>query len=169
MSRKPLLQFLPGKLTDKGLDLSRKLPHKTDQDDEDTACCAHGGCPAGLFGGIGGSLSPWRTLKARRDFRNGSSTTVLTGCYTGPLTPSRFSVIADMPVSRPSANSRREQVQQQGAWKVDYSITPSAVVSSCGGTVRSSIVAVCVLMNSSNLLACTGRSAGLAPLTMRPT
>jgi len=39
----------------------------------------------------------------------------------------------------------------------------------CGGTVRSSIVAVWALMTSSNLFDCTtGRSAGLAPLRMRP-
>ena len=53
--------------------------------------------------------------------------------------------------------------------KVPYSITSSAVASSVGGTVRPSILAVSWLMTSSNLLACTtGRSAGLAPLRMRP-
>ena len=54
-------------------------------------------------------------------------------------------------------------------WRT-YSITSSARVSSVGGTVRPSILAVSALMTSSNLLACTtGRSTGLAPLTMRPT
>jgi hypothetical protein len=52
----------------------------------------------------------------------------------------------------------------------DYSITSSARASSVGGTSRPSIRAVWALMTSSNLLACTtGRSAGLAPLRMRPT
>jgi hypothetical protein len=51
-----------------------------------------------------------------------------------------------------------------------YSITSSAVESSVGGTVRPSSLAVCTLITSSNLLDCmTGRSAGLAPLRMRPT
>ena len=51
-----------------------------------------------------------------------------------------------------------------------YSITSSAIESSVGGTVRPSILAVSALMTSSNLLACaTGKSAGLAPLRMRPT
>src|SRR5262249_35199674 len=49
------------------------------------------------------------------------------------------------------------------------SITSSARASSEGGTVRPSILAVSALMTSSNLLACTtGRSAGFAPLRMRP-
>ena len=38
-----------------------------------------------------------------------------------------------------------------------------------GGTVRPSILAVWALMTSSNLVVCmTGKSAGLAPLRMRP-
>ena len=50
-----------------------------------------------------------------------------------------------------------------------YSITSSARASSLSGTVRPSIVAVWELMTSSNLLDCTtGKSAGLAPLRMRP-
>ena len=50
-----------------------------------------------------------------------------------------------------------------------HSITSSARASSVGGTVRPSILAVWALMTSSNLDACTtGRSAGLAPLRMRP-
>src|SRR5262249_35932400 len=45
----------------------------------------------------------------------------------------------------------------------------SAVASSGGGTVRPSILAVSWLMTSSNFDDCTtGRSAGLAPLRMRP-
>jgi hypothetical protein len=50
-----------------------------------------------------------------------------------------------------------------------YSITSSAIASSDGGTVMPSILAVWALMTKSNLDACTtGRSAGLAPLRMRP-
>src|SRR6516162_433825 len=50
-----------------------------------------------------------------------------------------------------------------------HSVTSSAATSSLSGTVRPSILAVSALINSSNLLACTtGKSAGLAPLRMRP-
>ena len=50
-----------------------------------------------------------------------------------------------------------------------YSITSSAMLSSVGGTVRPSILAVWALMTSSILLDCTtGKSAGLVPLRMRP-
>src|SRR5262245_51891244 len=50
-----------------------------------------------------------------------------------------------------------------------HSITSSARASSVGGTSRPSIRAVSALMTSSNLIDCTtGRSAGLAPLSMRP-
>jgi hypothetical protein len=50
-----------------------------------------------------------------------------------------------------------------------YSITSSAVASSLSGTARPSIRAVEALMTNSNLVGCTtGKSAGLAPLRMRP-
>src|SRR5262249_55756331 len=50
-----------------------------------------------------------------------------------------------------------------------HSITSSAATSSLSGTVRPSIRAVSALMTSSSLLTCaTGRSAGAAPLRMRP-
>ena len=50
-----------------------------------------------------------------------------------------------------------------------HSITPSAMASSDGGTVRPSICALWVLMTSSNLVDCTtGRSVGFSPLRMRP-
>ena len=50
-----------------------------------------------------------------------------------------------------------------------YSITSSAATSSLSGTARPSILAVPVLMTNSNLVDCTtGKSAGLAPLRMRP-
>ena len=59
--------------------------------------------------------------------------------------------------------------QHRPAAKSLHSITSSAVASSDGGTVRPSIRAVWALMTSSNLLACTtGKSAGFAPLRMRP-
>src|SRR5262249_35679558 len=50
-----------------------------------------------------------------------------------------------------------------------HSTTSSAATSSFSGTVRPSILAVEALMTSSNLLDCTtGKSAGFAPLRMRP-
>src|SRR5262249_6306240 len=52
---------------------------------------------------------------------------------------------------------------------LDHSMTSSAVAMRVGGTVRPSILAVGPLMASSNLLDCTtGKSAGFAPLSMRP-
>jgi hypothetical protein len=52
---------------------------------------------------------------------------------------------------------------------VPYSITSSAAASSLSDTLRPSIFAVSALMTSSNLVACTtGRSAGFAPMRMRP-
>src|SRR5262245_26426466 len=51
----------------------------------------------------------------------------------------------------------------------DHSITSSARASSVAGISRPKIRAVCALMTSSNLVDCsTGKSAGLAPLRMRP-
>jgi hypothetical protein len=65
---------------------------------------------------------------------------------------------------------RRRAAEQRYELAPNHSITSSARASSVGGTVRPSALAVWWLMTSSNLLACTtGRSAGLAPLRMRPT
>ena len=51
-----------------------------------------------------------------------------------------------------------------------YSITSSARTSSIGGTSSPSALAVAMLITSSNLVGwSTGRSAGFAPLSMRPT
>jgi hypothetical protein len=62
----------------------------------------------------------------------------------------------------PAAEQRDERASP-------HSITSSARASSCAGTVSPSIVAVWALMISSNLVDCTtGKSAGLAPLRMRP-
>src|SRR5262245_40540433 len=64
---------------------------------------------------------------------------------------------------------RRAAEQRQELAPLAHSITSSAVASSEGGTVRRSIRAVEPLITSSNLLDCTtGKSAGLAPLRMRP-
>ena len=64
---------------------------------------------------------------------------------------------------------RRRAAEQCDELAAPHSITSSAVASSVGGTVMPSILAVWWLMTSSNLLDCTtGRSAGLAPLRMRP-
>jgi hypothetical protein len=50
-----------------------------------------------------------------------------------------------------------------------HSITSSARASRVAGTVRPSALAVCRLMTNSNLVDCkTGRSAGLAPLSILP-
>src|SRR5262249_27520953 len=54
--------------------------------------------------------------------------------------------------------------------KHNYSITSSAIASSLSGISRPSALAVLRLMMSSNLVGCiTGKSAGLAPLRIRPT
>src|SRR5262249_54279736 len=50
-----------------------------------------------------------------------------------------------------------------------HSITSSARASSVAGTSRPNIIAVCKLITNSNLVDCTtGRSAGFAPLRIRP-
>src|SRR4051794_4378401 len=63
----------------------------------------------------------------------------------------------------------RRPAEQRDELAPSHSITSSALASSVVGTVRPSILAVWALMTSSNLDACTtGRSAGLAPLRIRP-
>ena len=70
--------------------------------------------------------------------------------------------------------ARRERPCSRAAEQRDelaplHSITSSAATSSLSGTVRPSIRAVWWLMTNSNLVDCTtGRSAGFAPLRMRP-
>ena len=67
---------------------------------------------------------------------------------------------------RPCSGRAAEQRNELATF---HSITSSAVASSLSGTVTPSIRAVAVLMTSSSLLACTtGKSAGFAPLRMRP-
>src|SRR5262249_15936259 len=59
--------------------------------------------------------------------------------------------------------------EQRDELAAPHSITSSASASSLSGMSRPSIRAVWALMTSSNLLDCTtGKSAGLAPLRMRP-
>jgi hypothetical protein len=77
--------------------------------------------------------------------------------------------------SNPLLRARRDRPRRRAAEKrdelapPDHSITSSARASSVGGTWRPSVLAVCMLMTSSNLVDCTtGRSAGFAPLRMRP-
>src|SRR3974390_3546412 len=70
--------------------------------------------------------------------------------------------------------ARRERPCRRATEKCDelaplHSITPSAVVSTQGGTVRPNIRAVSALLTSSNFVACTtGKSAGFSPLRIRP-
>src|SRR5262249_50947836 len=63
----------------------------------------------------------------------------------------------------------RRAAEQRDELAAPHSITSSAIASTPGGMVRPSIRAIWALMTSSNLVDCTtGRSAGFAPLTMRP-
>src|SRR5262249_39623228 len=69
---------------------------------------------------------------------------------------------------------RRERPCRRAAQRDElaplHSITSSAMASTPGGIVRSSVLAVLRLITSSYLVgACTGRSAGFAPLRMRST
>jgi hypothetical protein len=69
----------------------------------------------------------------------------------------------------PKRPRRRAADQPDELAPSDHSITSSATLSSDGGTLMSSVRAVSALMTSSNLDACTtGKSAGFAPLRMRP-
>src|SRR5262245_59165876 len=64
---------------------------------------------------------------------------------------------------------RRRAAEQSDELAPSHSITSSARASRVEGTSRPSTLAAWALITSSNLLACmTGKSAGLAPLRMRP-
>ena len=64
----------------------------------------------------------------------------------------------------------RRATEQRDELAPLHSITSSARASRFGGTSSPSVLAVLRLMTNSNLVGCwTGRSAGLAPLRMRPT
>src|SRR5262249_5793876 len=70
---------------------------------------------------------------------------------------------------RPSDRTAEQRDELAALHRCNHSITSSARASSVGGTSRPSIIAVAKLMTNSNLLACTiGKSAGFAPLSMRP-
>src|SRR5262249_24727048 len=72
----------------------------------------------------------------------------------------------DWPRRRRTAEQRDELASLH---RCNHSITSLAAASRLSGTVRPSILAVEALITSSNLLDCTpGRSAGFAPLRMRP-
>src|SRR5262249_45461151 len=63
----------------------------------------------------------------------------------------------------------RRAAQQRDELAAPHSITSSAATSSLSGTVRPSILAVWALITNSNFVDCrTGKSAGFAPLRMRP-
>src|SRR5262245_34191639 len=71
---------------------------------------------------------------------------------------------------RERPRSRRTAEQRDELASSHHSITRSAIASRPGGNVIPSALAVLRLMTNSNLVGCrTGRSAGLAPLRIRPT
>src|SRR5262249_46554143 len=71
---------------------------------------------------------------------------------------------------RPHRPCRRAAAPRDELAPPHHSISSSASASSDGGTDRSSMRAVSALMTNSSLFNwTTGRSAGLAPLRMRPT
>jgi hypothetical protein len=76
-------------------------------------------------------------------------------------------------VQRGDAGHHLEQLAEYmggSPYAARYSITSSASASSLSGTVRPSILAVWWLITSSIFDTCiTGKSAGRAPLRMRPT
>jgi hypothetical protein len=83
---------------------------------------------------------------------------------------------ADPPHPLALLRARHERPRGSGAKQrdelapFDHSITSSARASTVGGNSRPSALAVFRLIASSYLFgACTGRSAGLAPLRMRST
>jgi hypothetical protein len=73
------------------------------------------------------------------------------------------------PGGRRRTKTGREQMPQMTYANACYSITSLAMASMLGGMVRPSAFAVPRLMIKSNLVGvCTGKSAGLSPLRMRP-
>src|SRR6516162_8777745 len=66
-------------------------------------------------------------------------------------------------------NGEIDRSRPEAAIRLSYSMTSSARARIAGGIVRPSALAVLRLTTSSNVVGCwTGRSAGLAPLRMRP-
>src|SRR5262245_7935073 len=65
---------------------------------------------------------------------------------------------------------RSHAAEQRDELAAFHSITSSVRASSVAGPLRPRVLAVWALMTSSNFDVCTtGRSAGFAPLRMRPT
>src|SRR5262249_16451425 len=90
---------------------------------------------------------------------------ILSGGPWNEITDHRLSRLLRRCRERP----RRCAAEQRDELAPLHSITSSAATSSLSGTVRPSILAVSALMTSSNFVDCmTGRSAGFAPLRMRP-
>ena len=80
-----------------------------------------------------------------------------------------FLKLIDSPGKCHSTKSLRDSGREQSQQTTLYSITSSARASSVAGTSRPIALAVARFMTSSNLVDCdTGRSAGFAPLRMRP-
>src|SRR5262245_18133926 len=112
------------------------------------------------------------TYQSRRDVRAASGREANNDAHR----PRRIGLRPCNARDRRQRGSTGGQMQECAAGKFHFeppsshhSITSSAVASSVGGTVRPSSLAVARLMTSSNFDACiTGRSAGLAPLRMRP-
>ena len=98
------------------------------------------------------------------DVRFGSKADIGGGLAECPLYPQKRTWISTAVMSA-LCQKQTHALQQI----LPYSITLSAVDSSVGGTGIPSILAVWALMASSNFVACTtGKSAGFAPLIMRP-
>jgi ABC transporter substrate binding protein len=91
-----------------------------------------------------------------------------------PDRPRRGSSEPDAPHPLGLLRERRERPQRRAAKQTDelaapHSITSSARASSVGGMSMLSVFAISRLMISSNLVGCcTGKSAGFAPLRIRP-
>ncbi len=81
-----------------------------------------------------------------------------------------FFIAVPNSVNRPTSKSRRNlALCCLSKFRLDYSITSSARASSVAGTSRLSAFAVLRLITSSYLVGwSTGKSAGLAPLRIRP-
>src|SRR5215831_14859064 len=78
--------------------------------------------------------------------------------------------VALLRARRERPRRRRAAEQRYERAPLDHSITSSAMASSLSGIVRLSALAVFRLIKKSNLLGCTtGKSAGTAPLSTRPT
>ena len=112
-------------------------------------------------------LLPSTWPKSRKPVRKASTDLRTSGCRgTQKSDPRHLAALLRARRQRPRRAAPPSSVMNSRRL---HSITSSARASSVGGTSRPSILAVSALMTSSNLVDCTtGRSAGLAPLRMRP-